>query len=207
MTGLVAGLILAGGRSRRMGGTDKSLLTLQGQPLVGRILDRLGPQAAPIAINTNGAPAAFRPFGVDIVADTIAGYQGPLAGILAGLEWAMGKPGTTHLLSVAGDTPFFPQDLARRLASDADPARIRVAASAGRAHPTFALWPVQLRDQLAAFLERGDTRRVMTFLEQAGMDVVEFPAEQLGQTTVDPFFNINTPEDLAEAERLLSGAR
>ena len=207
MTGQVAGLILAGGQSRRMGGADKTLLPLQGQPLIGRVLDRLRPQASPIAINTNSDPAPFQPLGLDIIADTIAGYQGPLAGILAGLEWATGKPGITHLLSVAGDTPFFPQDLVVRLTAAGDPARIRVAASSGRLHPTFALWPVKLRDQLAAFLESGDIRRVMTFLEQAGMDVVDFPAEQFGQATVDPFFNINTPEDLAQAERLLSGAR
>ncbi|WP_378950601.1 molybdenum cofactor guanylyltransferase MobA [Mesorhizobium sp. ANAO-SY3R2] len=206
MTGQIAGLILAGGLSRRMGGTDKALLPLHGQPLIGRVLDRLRPQATPIAINTNGDPAPFQPFGVDIIADTLAGYQGPLAGILAGFEWATVKPKITHLLSVAGDTPFFPPDLAARLATAGDPARIRVAASAGRLHPTFALWPVQLRDKLAAFLESGDIRRVITFLEQTGMDAVDFPNEQLGRATVDPFFNINTPEDLAQAERLLSGA-
>lgn len=206
MTGQIAGLILAGGLSRRMGGTDKTLLPLHGQPLIGRVLGRLLQQAAPIAINTNGDPAPFQSLGVDIIADTIAGYQGPLAGIFAGLEWATGKPGITHVLSVAGDTPFFPRDLAVRLASAGDQARIRVAASAGRLHPTFALWPVRLRDKLAAFLESGDIRRVMTFLEQTGMEPVDFPDEQLGQATVDPFFNINTPEELAQAERLLGGA-
>lgn len=207
MTGQIAGLILAGGQSRRMGGTDKTLLPLLGQPLISHVLDRLQPQAAPIAINTNGDPAPFQPFGVDIIADTISGHQGPLAGILAGLEWAAGKPSIAYLLSVAGDTPFFPENLAGQLAATGDPGRIRVASSNGRVHPTFALWPVQLRDELAAFLESGDIRRVMAFLEQAGMDVVGFPDEQFGQATVDPFFNINTPEDLAEAERLLSEAK
>lgn len=206
MSGPIAGLVLAGGRSSRMGGIDKTLLPLRSQPLVGRVLDRLRPQAGPIAINTNSDPASFRSLGVEIVADTIGGYQGPLAGILAGLEWAMGKPDMTYVLSVAGDTPFFPLDLAQRLAAAGEPGRIRVAASAGRLHPTFALWPLSLRDQLAAFLQSGNIRRMMTFVELAGMDVVDFPAECFGQTEIDPFFNINTPEDLAEAERLLGGA-
>ncbi|AWC23772.1 Molybdenum cofactor guanylyltransferase [Aminobacter sp. MSH1] len=204
MAGQIAGLILAGGRSSRMGGTDKTLLPLGGRPMIRHVLDRLRPQAAPIAINTNADPALFTSFGAEIIADTIAGYQGPLAGILAGMEWAAQKPGSSHVLSVAGDTPFFPADLAKQLASCGS--RGAVAASNGRVHPTFALWPLSLRDALAAFLESGDTRRVMTFIEQAGLGVVEFPNEQFGARTVDPFFNINTPEDLAEAERILDGA-
>ena len=206
MAGQIAGLILAGGRSSRMGGGDKTLLELGGRPLTGLVLDRLRPQVGRIAINTNADPAGFVGFGVDIISDTIAGYQGPLAGILAGLDWAARQPGITHILSVAGDTPFFPDDLARRLSARAVAGRVTVAASNTRMHPTFALWPVSLRDALAAFLESGDTRRVMTFIEQAGLDVVDFPVEQRGAVTVDPFFNINTPEDLAEAERLLGGA-
>lgn len=202
----MAGLILAGGRSSRMGGTDKTLLTLSGRPLIRQVLDRLQPQASPVVINTNADPSHFAGLGAEIIADTIAGYQGPLAGVLAGLEWAVSKHGVTHLLSVAGDTPFFPDNLARQLAARAAGGRVTVAASNGRVHPTFALWPVSLRDALAAFLESGDTRRVMTFLEQAGLDVVDFEAEQRGARTVDPFFNINTPDDLAEAERLFGGA-
>lgn len=200
----IAGLILAGGRSSRMGGTDKTLLPLGARPMVGRVLDRLRPQATPIAINTNADPALFAGFGAEIIADTIAGYQGPLAGVLAGLEWAAQKPGITHVLSVAGDTPFFPATLAARLSSGAG--RGAVAASSGRVHPTFALWPVSLCDALAAFLQGGDIRRVMTFIEQEGLDVVDFSPEQFGARTVDPFFNINTPQDLAEAERILDGA-
>lgn len=206
MAGQIAGLILAGGRSSRMGGADKTLLELGGRPLIRQVLDRLRPQVSQIIINTNADRAPFAGFSVEIVADPIAGYQGPLAGILAGLEWAADKPGTTHLLSVAGDTPFFPLDLARRLSARAVAGRVTVAASNTRVHPTFALWPVSLRDALAAFLESSDTRRVMTFIEQAGLDVVDFPVEQRGAVTVDPFFNINTPEDLAEAQRLSGGA-
>lgn len=202
----VAGLILAGGRSSRMGGTDKTLLPLHERPLIRHVLDRLHQQASPVVINTNADPSHFDGLGVEIIADTIAGYQGPLAGILAGLEWAASKPSVTHLLSVAGDTPFFPNDLARQLTARAADGRVAVAASNGRVHPTFALWPVSLGDPLAAFLESGDTRRVMTFIEQAGLDVVDFEAERRGARTVDPFFNINTPEDLAEAERLFGGA-
>lgn len=204
MAGQIAGLILAGGRSSRMGGTDKTLLPLGGRPMIGRVLDRLRPQAAPIAINTNADPELFAGFGAEIIADTIAGYQGPLAGVLAGLEWAAQEPAVSHVLSVAGDTPFFPASLAAQLASGGSLGA--VAASNGRVHPTFALWPVSARHALAAFLESSDTRRVMTFIDQAGLDVVDFPAEQFGARTVDPFFNINTPEDLAEAERVLDGA-
>jgi molybdopterin-guanine dinucleotide biosynthesis protein A len=206
MAGQIAGLILAGGRSSRMGGTDKTLVELGGHPLIRHVLDRLRPQVGRIVINTNAERTPFAGFGVEIVSDTISGYQGPLAGILAGMEWAARQPGVTHVLSVAGDTPFFPNDLAGRLAARAVAGRVAVAASNTRVHPTFALWPVSLRNALAAFLESGDTRRVMTFLEQAGLDVVDFPVEQRGSTAVDPFFNINTPEDLAEAERLFGGA-
>ncbi|PWK69905.1 molybdenum cofactor guanylyltransferase MobA [Aminobacter sp. AP02] len=202
----IAGLILAGGRSSRMGGTDKTLLPLFGRPLISQVLDRLASQVSPVCINTNAGPSHFASLGVDIIADTIAGYQGPLAGVFAGLEWADSKGEITHVLSVAGDTPFFPLDLARQLAMHSTAGRVAVAASNGRVHPTFALWPVSLREALAAFLESGDTRRVMTFIEQAGLDVVDFEVEQRGATTLDPFFNINTPGDLAEAERLFGGA-
>lgn len=201
----VAGLILAGGRSSRMGGTDKTLVALGGRPMIRHVLDRLAPQASPVVINTNGDPAHFAHFGAEVIADTIAGYQGPLAGVLTGLEWAKELAGVTHVLSVAGDTPFFPADLAQKLAHHAVEDRIAVAASGGRVHPTFALWPVSLRVALAGFLQGGDSRRVMTFLEQAGMAAVDFPEMRFGNARVDPFFNINTPDDLAEAERLLAG--
>jgi molybdopterin-guanine dinucleotide biosynthesis protein A len=203
----IAGLVLAGGRSSRMGGADKTLLELGGRPLTQLALDRLRTQVGRIVINTNADRALFAGFGVDIISDTIAGYQGPLAGILAGMEWAAGQPDVTHILSVAGDTPFFPDNLGERLAAHSVAGRVAVATSNARAHPTFALWPVSLRNQLAAFLESGDTRRVMTFLEQVGFDVVEFPVTQRGSTAIDPFFNINTPEDLAQAERLVDEAK
>lgn len=202
----IAGLILAGGRSSRMGGADKTLLALAGRPLTGLVLDRLRPQVGRIAINTNADPAGFVGFGVDIISDTIAGYQGPLAGVLAGMAWAAVEPDITHILSVAGDTPFFPEDLGKRLASHAVAGRVVAAASNRRVHPTFALWPVSLREALAGFLESGDTRRVMTFLEQAGLDVVDFPVTQRGSVEVDPFFNINTPDDLAQAARIIDEA-
>lgn len=198
---VIAGLILAGGRSSRMAGADKTLMPLGGVPLVARILARLSPQASPVAINTNADAALFSSFGAAVIGDTIAGYQGPLAGVLAGLEWVPND--ATRLLCVAGDTPFFPLDLRRRLEEAAKPGRIAVASSGGRVHPTFALWPTDLRDALASFLESGDTRRVMTFIEQAGMDAVEFPMQRLGGSEVDPFFNINTRDDLSAAEAML----
>ena len=206
MTQEIVGLILAGGRSRRMGGIDKTLLQLGGRPLVSQVLDHLQPQVNQIIINTNAEPALFADFGVKIINDTIAGYQGPLAGILAGLEWAVDKPDISHLLSVAGDTPFFPNDLAGRLLAHSGAGRGAVATSHGRVHPTFALWPVTLRNALATFMKSGDTLRVTTFIEQICLEVVDFQFEQHGANIIDPFFNINTHEDLVEAERLFGGS-
>lgn len=198
----IAGLVLAGGRSSRMGGGDKTLLDLVGRPLIGHVMSRLRPQVSSIAISANGDPARFAGLGADILADTIPDHPGPLAGILAGLEWAAAIPGTSHMLSVAGDTPIFPENLVERLAATS-PERIAVASSGGHRHPVFALWPVCLHKPLADFLDKGDTRRVMAFIESQGFDQVDFPMEARSTGTLDPFFNINTPDDLAEAARLV----
>lgn len=200
----IAGVLLAGGKSSRMGGGDKSLRTVGGGPMLARVANRLAPQVGALALNANGAPARFTGFGLPVVADTFGGYHGPLAGILAGMEWAATMQAHTHLVSVACDTPFFPSDLVGRLieAAAGRPERIAIAASDGRRHPVFGLWPLSLRPALRRFLEDGATYRVSSFIERHDFAVADFPMLTLASGTLDPFFNINTQDDLAMAERL-----
>jgi molybdenum cofactor guanylyltransferase len=197
----IAAVVLAGGRSSRMGGGDKPLLPLAGRPLLAHLLDRLSPQIARIAINANGNAARFAEFGLPVVPDTTPGFAGPLAGLLAGMGWAAELPKVTALATVAGDTPFFPADLIAKL-SQAPAGHIVLAASAGRSHPVFGLWPLALRADLERFIEDGG-RRVMDFVARHPASVVDFPI----QGGLDPFFNINAPEDLAAAERLVAEPR
>jgi molybdopterin-guanine dinucleotide biosynthesis protein A len=200
----VAGILLAGGLARRMGGGDKPLRRIGGATILERVIARARPQVAPgaLALNANGDPARFASFGLPVVPDGVAGYPGPLAGVLAGLDWAAeAVPGCSHVASFATDAPFLPADLVARLAGAvADGgADIACAASAGRAHPVFALWPVRLRDDLRHALVDEDVRKVDVWTARHRLSVVEFPAEPC-----DPFFNANRPEDLAEAEALLA---
>ena len=199
----IAGIILAGGQSRRMGGGDKSLLTLGGRSVLDRVVARLAPQVGPLALSANGDPTRFAGFGLPVLADTVEGYAGPLAGILTGLERA--SMACSGVVTVAGDTPFFPEDVVGRLAAVVKdrPGAIAVASSGGKRHPTFALWPLGLHDALRRFLVDEDNRRVSAFIERYGFVDVEFPIWSSGGHEIDPFFNINTPDDLAEAERLL----
>lgn len=197
----VAGLILAGGRSSRMGGGDKTALTLGGLSMVQIIADRLRPQVDKIAVSSNSDPASLPSLGLPLLADSIPGFQGPLAGILAGLEWALSIQ-AERLITVAGDTPFFPTDLATRL-TGAPADHIVVAASQRGVHPTFALWPTALASDLRRHLETGGTRKVVAFIERYPHTAVTFDNVALHGGSVDPFFNINTPDDLAEARRLL----
>ncbi|WP_369808723.1 molybdenum cofactor guanylyltransferase MobA [Pararhodobacter sp. CCB-MM2] len=185
---MVAGLILAGGRATRMGGGDKPLLPLRGRPLIAQVIERIAPQVGPLAISANGDPARYSSFGLPVLADALPDFPGPLAGVLAGMDWAAGL-GVERLLCVAGDTPFLPVDLVARLGAHP----FAMAESLGRRHPTVALWPVSLRDELRAALEGGE-HRVGKFAMDHGSVSVAFDAPE------DPFFNINTPEDLAEAE-------
>ncbi|EBW2353334.1 molybdenum cofactor guanylyltransferase MobA [Salmonella enterica subsp. enterica serovar Enteritidis] len=191
----VAALILAGGQSTRMGGGDKPLLELDGRPIIAHVIERLAPQATYMAINANGDGSRYAPFGLPVISDHLPDFPGPLAGVQAGLTWAA-KRGANALLTIAADTPFFPQDLTARMVAAAD-ANIVVASSAGRMHPTFALWPLGAAEQLDAYLATGE-RRVLGFIEQGPHCAVDFPVEP-----IDPFFNINRPEDLAEARRLV----
>ena len=197
----VVGVLLAGGLARRMGGGDKPLLTLAGRPIMAHVITRLAPQCAALIINANGAPERFDSFGLPVVADSVAGFAGPLAGVLAGMDYAAAlEPAATHILSAPADTPFLPSDLVARLAA-AD-AEIAVAASAGRAHHAVALWPVRLREDLRRALVDDDLRKVSAFIARYRNATVDWPAEPC-----DPFFNINQPEDLAAAEALLAGGQ
>ncbi|TGS47601.1 MULTISPECIES: molybdenum cofactor guanylyltransferase MobA [unclassified Mesorhizobium] len=201
----VAGIILAGGQSRRMGGGDKSLLPLGDGCVLDQILSRFGPQFETLALSANGDPARFARFGLPVLADTVEGFAGPLAGILTGLEWAAAGTPCKAIVTAAGDTPFLPLDLVDRLAAAAGerPGSIAVAFSAGRQHPTFALWPVGCRDALRHFLVDEHNKRVSAFIERHGHVEVEFPILQSAGQSIDPFFNINVPDDLAQAARLL----
>lgn len=200
----IAGVILAGGLSRRMGGGDKTLLPLGGRPLLSHVIDRLERQASPMALNANGDPARFRAFGLSVIPDTAGDFAGPLAGILAGMEWARQQEGVKALVSVAGDTPFFPENLVAGLAGATGGRldRIVMARSGGRLHPVFALWPVALRHVLAAFLAKEESRSVAAFATRHDAVEQDYPLERFGAMTADPFFNINTSGDLAEAEKL-----
>lgn len=199
----IAGIILAGGQSRRMGGGDKSLLPLGDGCVLDLVLSRFGPQLATVALSANGDPGRFFRFGLPVLADTVEGFAGPLAGILTGLEWAVANTPCQAVVTAAGDTPFLPLDLVGRLTAAAGrhPGSIAVASSAGRRHPTFALWPTDCRDALRHFLVDEDNRRVLAFIERHGHVEVEFPIMQ--SAGLDPFFNINVPDDLAQAARLL----
>ena len=173
------------------------------------ILERLEPQVGPIAISANGDPDRFAEYGLPVLADEgPAGQAGPLAGILSGMAWAKAE-GSRKVLTVAGDTPFFPTDLAAQLA-EALAGRedhVAVAASGGRRHPVFALWPVSLEADLSDFLTESTTYSVAAFLEQQRTVSVDFPMTSVGANTIDPFFNVNTPEDLAQAEAVMRGEK
>jgi molybdenum cofactor guanylyltransferase len=193
------GIVLAGGLSRRLAGGDKCLRPLAGRPILAHVVERVRPQVAALALNANGAPERFAAFSLPVIADSVAGFAGPLAGVLAGLDWAAAAaPAATHLASVPGDAPFLPRDLVDRLqAALGDGHEIACAASGGRLHPVFALWPLARREALHRALATEGVRKVEDWVRRFPLAVVEFPA-----TPLDPFFNINRPEDLAEAERL-----
>jgi molybdopterin-guanine dinucleotide biosynthesis protein A len=200
--GAIVGIILAGGQARRMGGGDKCLRRLGADTILGHVTARARPQVAALALNANGDPARFAGFGLAVVADATDGFLGPLAGILAGIEWARAvRPDATHLASFAADSPFFPADLVARLAqaSMAAGAPAACAASRGRRHPVFGLWPLAAGPALRRAIHAEGLRRVEEWADRAGAVQVDFPAGD-----VDPFFNVNRPQDLAVAEALLA---
>jgi molybdenum cofactor guanylyltransferase len=198
------GVILAGGLATRMGGGDKGRLMLGGQSLLGRVIDRFEPQVAGLALNANGDAARFADLGLPVLADSVADFPGPLAGVLAGLDWAA-EIGAAHIVTAAADTPFLPPDLVPQLllAAERENSPIALAATADAArgvlrHPTFGLWPVDLRGDLRAALAEG-LRKVVLWTDRHGAANAVFP-----EMPFDPFFNVNTAEDLARAERMLA---
>ena len=197
---LTQGVLLAGGLARRMGGGDKPMRSIGGQTILERVIARLSPQCSGLILNANGDPARFASFGLPVVADDVPGFPGPLAGILAALDWtAVNRPKTEWVLSAAGDCPFLPRDLVARLheARQRENAQLAVAASGGQSHPVIGLWRVDLRKDLRHALVVEDLRKIDRWTARYPLATVTWPTEPL-----DPFFNANTVEDIAEAERL-----
>lgn len=197
----VLGVLLAGGQARRMGGGDKCLRPLGARPILAQVIDRAAPQLRALLLNANGDPARFAAFGLPVAADVVEGFAGPLAGVLTGMEWARAeRPDCPWIATIATDTPFFPEELVARLlaAIEREGAELACAASGGRTHPVFGLWPVRLADDLRRAMVDEGIRKVDVWTARYRLAVVDFPT-----TPLDPFFNTNRPEDLAEAERLL----
>ena len=196
------GVLLAGGLARRMGGGDKPLRTIGERPILERVIERLKPQCDGLILNANGDPARFAGSGLPVVPDTVPDFAGPLAGILAALDWAAAhRPELAWVASVAADTPFLPHDLVSRLhaARGAAGTPLACAESGGRPHPVNALWPVALREDLRHALVEEDMRKIDRWTARHGIAHAGWATEPF-----DPFFNANTPEDLAAAERLIA---
>jgi molybdopterin-guanine dinucleotide biosynthesis protein A len=200
----VAGVLLAGGLARRMGGGDKPLRTIGGHTILDLVIARMRPQAAALVLNANGDPARFAAYGLPVVADSVADNPGPLAGVLAGLDWtAATRPDCPTVVSVPTDAPFLPGDLVARMAAQmaAEGADLACAASAGQAHPVIGLWPVRLRENLRRALADEGIRKVDVWTARYRLVTVSFDDKP-----VDPFFNANRPEDLDRAAALLANA-
>jgi len=195
------GMILAGGLARRLGGGDKTLRMVGGQTLLARLIERMAPQVTRLILNANEDPARFAEFGLPVVGDDLPDRPGPLAGVLAGLDWtARFAPEVRWVVTVPGDAPFLPDDLVARLYAGRGGATLACAASGGQMHPVITLWPVVLRHDLRRALVEEDLHKVGAYVRRHHPAVVEWP---IGG--VDPFFNVNTSSDLAEADRLAVG--
>lgn len=195
----IAGVVLAGGLSRRMGGGDKALRDLAGKPMLAHVLDRARPQVGALVLNVNGDVSRFAAFGLPCVADSIPGFAGPLAGILAGLDWAAANaPGVECVASFPADAPFLPRDMVRRLYDAGGGAAVAIASSGGRTHPVCGLWPVTLREDMRRALTDDDIRKVETWIARHKSVAVDFATDP-----IDPFFNANAPADLVQAEIFL----
>jgi molybdopterin-guanine dinucleotide biosynthesis protein A len=193
-------VLLAGGLARRMGGGDKPMRTIGGRSILARVIARLKPQCDGLILNANGDPARFAAFGLPVIPDGVADFPGPLAGILAALDWAAAnRPDVELVLSAAADCPFLPRDLVARLYGvlREEKAELAVAASDGQSHPVIGLWSVALREQLRHALVVEDIRKIDRWTERYKLATVTWPT-----TPLDPFFNANTMDDIAEADRL-----
>jgi molybdopterin-guanine dinucleotide biosynthesis protein A len=200
VTNELPGVLLAGGLARRMGGGDKPMRRIGGRTILERVIARLKPQCGELILNANGDPARFANYGLPVIADTVENFPGPLAGILAALDWtAAQRPGIPFMLSVAADCPFLPRDLVARLdrARTEQDAQLAVAASGGQTHPVVGLWSVALRDELRHALVEEDVRKIDRWTARYKLATVSWPTEPL-----DPFFNANTMDDITEADRL-----
>ena len=200
MTPETPGVLLAGGLARRMGGGDKPMREIGGRTILERVIARLQPQCDGLILNANGDPRRFAAFGLPVVADGVADFPGPLAGILTALDWAAAeRPDVSHILSAAADCPFLPRDLVARLhqARIAEGSQLAVAASDGQSHPVIGLWSVALREELRHALVVEEVRKIDRWTARYKLATVTWPAAPL-----DPFFNANTIDDIAEAERL-----
>jgi molybdenum cofactor guanylyltransferase len=202
---LPLGLILAGGLARRMGGGDKARIRIGGVTILGRVLACLQPQCASIIINANGDLARFADTGLPVVPDSVPDFAGPLAGILAGLDWAAANaPEVADIVSVPGDCPFLPVNLVERLeiARAAEKLPLACARSGDWRHPVVGLWPVALRDDLRRALVEEDLHKIEVWTARHGVAIANWPAKP-----VDPFFNVNTPEDVVQAEHIAAQHR
>ncbi|MDF1751116.1 MAG: molybdenum cofactor guanylyltransferase MobA [Alphaproteobacteria bacterium] len=202
MAGTTAGLLLAGGLARRMGGGDKGMKLLAGKPILQHIIDRVRGQVDVLALNANGDPSRFSDYGLMVLPDVIEGYAGPLAGVLTGLDWAARSlPDCEYVATFPTDAPFLPLDLVARLkaAIETEGADMACARSKDRDHPVVGLWPVRLAEDLRHAMVDEDIRKVDRWTARHTLAVVDFPTNP-----IDPFFNANHPDDLAEAEALLS---
>jgi molybdenum cofactor guanylyltransferase len=194
------GLVLAGGLARRMGGGDKGMICIGGTTILERVLDRLRPCCAEMLLNANGDPARFARFKLPVVADSVPDFAGPLAGILAGLDWAaVHAPGISYVVSAPGDCPFLPRDLVERLhrARSEKNLPLACARSGEWRHPVVGLWPIALREDLRSALLAEGLRKIELWTTRHGIAIADWPSHP-----VDPFFNVNTPEDAAVAERI-----
>ncbi|MDB5500711.1 MAG: molybdenum cofactor guanylyltransferase MobA [Tardiphaga sp.] len=195
------GVLLAGGLARRMGGGDKPMREVGGRTILARVVAKLAPQCDGLILNANGDPARFAAFGLPVIADTVADYPGPLAGILAALDWAaVNRPSVEYVCSASADCPFLPDDLVSRLhgARLAENAQLAVAASDGQSHPTIGLWKVSLRYELREALAVEGIRKIDRWTARYTLATAQWPVEPF-----DPFFNANTVEDIDAAERLV----
>lgn len=202
MTDPVIGLVLAGGLSTRMGGGDKTLLTLDQKPILQHVIDRLTPQVNSLLINANGDPKRFAHIKAPIIADTVGHYAGPLAGILAGLEWMIEhSPDTNWMVSIAADTPFFPLQLVAALmdAVKQDNSQLAVARSHGFCHPVIGLWSTAIAPALRHALTVEHIHKVDRFTQRYSLSIVDFNNE-----AIDPFFNINSPDELVQAQQWIA---
>lgn len=198
-------ILLAGGASTRMGGGDKCLMPLGNRPLLAHAIERLRPQVTRLVINANDGHARFAQFGLPVIPDAIGGRQGPLAGVHAGIAWTRENfPDTPFVITAAADTPFFPDDLVEKFLAavgDGEP-RLVVASSAAGLHPVFGLWPVALGPSLEDSLARGE-RKVSAWVKEHDAGEIFFEPTEIGGRKIDPFFNLNRPQDFAEANSLL----